>query len=337
MEEQIDLIVNKYIDEEFFPSAVCQIFDGGKTIYNKAFGGVTTDTVFDVASLSKIITSTEILMLISEGKIDLYEKIKKYIPIITEYKVLNERLGDVTIEQLLTHNSGIIDWYPLYVQEGTVFDAMDKIIGQYEKFEGTLYSDLNFMLLGEIIKSTTGLTLEESLEKYIKKPLNIKNMYYCPENKKNIAPTSYGNIIEEQMCSERNLYFDNWRRHDRALIGEVNDGNSFYFFNGVAGHAGIFADVQAYADLCRYYMTSDDELIKCSMLEQRKERGLGWQISESYPFGCGHSGFTGTSLWICGEKSIGAVIFTNRLYTRKEPKNLNNFRKEIHNCIFNNI
>ena len=137
MEEQIDLIVNKYIDEEFFPSAVCQIFDGGKTIYNKAFGGVTTDTVFDVASLSKIITSTEILMLISEGKIDLYEKIKKYIPIITEYKVLNERLGDVTIEQLLTHNSGIIDWYPLYVQEGTVFDAMDKIIGQYEKFEGT--------------------------------------------------------------------------------------------------------------------------------------------------------------------------------------------------------
>lgn len=337
MENQLDLIINKYIKEEYFPSAVCHVFNGSKTFYNKAFGNVNTDTIFDVASLSKIVTTTEILMLIDEGKINLEGKISTYLPIINKYQTLKERLKHVTIERLLTHNSGIIDWYPFYAEEGTVFDVMDKAIGKYEKFEGTLYSDLNFMLLGEIIKVATGLTLEESLDKYIKEPLSIKNMCYCPKNRTNIAPTSYGNIIEEEMCKERNIQFHNWRSHDEAFVGEVNDGNSYYFFNGVAGHAGIFADVQAYVDLCRYYMTSGSELIKNSMKEHREGRGLGWQVTELYPYGCGHSGFTGTSLWICREKNIAAVIFTNRLYTKGETKNLNNFRKEIHNCIFNNI
>ncbi len=337
MEKQLDLIINKYINEGYFPSAVCHVFNENKTFYSKAFGNARTDTIFDVASLSKIVTATEILKLIDEGKISLDGEIKTYLPEINNYKTLKERLKNVTVEQLLTHNSGIIDWYPFYGEEGTVFDVMDKVIGKYEKFEGTLYSDLNFMLLGEIIKSVTGLTLEESLDKYIKEPLSIKNMFYCPKGRGNIAPTSFGNIIEEEMCRERNVEFHNWRSHDEAFVGEVNDGNAYYFFKGAAGHAGIFADVQAYVDLCRYYMTSDSELISSSMKERREGRGLGWQIAEYYPYGCGHSGFTGTSLWICQEKNIAAVTFTNRLYTRRETKNINNFRKEIHNCIFNNI
>lgn len=337
MEHIIDSIINKYMEENYFPSAVCKIFSTEKAYYSKAFGNAQVDTIYDVASLSKIITSTEILMLINDGKISLNGKINTYLPIINEFEVLSERLENVTVEQLLTHNSGIIDWYPFYSEEGTVFEVMNKVIGKYEKFNGTLYSDLNFILLGEIIKSVTGLSLEESLDKYIKHRLNIKNICYCPTDKSNIAPTSYGNGIEENMCKERNIEFNNWRSHDKALVGEVNDGNAHYFFNGVSGHAGIFADVQAYVDLCRYYMTSSNELIKSSMKEQREGRGLGWQISESYPLGCGHSGFTGPSIWVCMDKSIAAVIFTNRLHTKKEPKNLINFRKEIHNCILNII
>lgn len=337
MEKQIDSIINKYINEGYFPSAVCRVFNDKETFYSKAFGNVSTDTVFDVASLSKIVTTTEILMLINEGKIELNGKIGSYLPIIKEFKTLKERLRDVTIERLLTHNSGIIDWYPFYAEKGTVFEVMDIAIGKYEKFEGTLYSDLNFMLLGEIIKGVTGLTLEESLEKYVKQPLNIKNMCYNPKDGANIAPTSYGNIIEEEMCRERGIEFSGWRSRDKAFRGEANDGNAYYFFNGAAGHAGIFSDVKAYVDLCRFYMASDNGLVKLSMKEHREGRGLGWQITETYPFGCGHSGFTGTSVWICRDKNIAAVIFTNRLYTKGETKNINNFRKEIHNCIFYNI
>ena len=335
MEHLIDNIISKYMEENYFPSAVCKIFSTEETYYHKAFGNVQADTIYDVASLSKIITSTEILMLINDGKISLNGKIIKYLPIINEFKVLSERLKGVTIEQLLTHNSGLIDWYPFYTEEGTIFKVMNEVIGKYDKFNGTLYSDLNFMLLAEIIKSTAGLSLEESLEKYIKQRLNIKNICYCPSDKSNIAPTSYGNCIEEKMCMERNVQFGNWRSHDTALAGEVNDGNAHYFFKGVSGHAGIFADVNAYADLCRYYMTSSDELIKSSMKEHGEGRGLGWQISESFPMGCGHSGFTGTSVYICKDINVAVVTFTNRLHTKGEAKDLFNFRKELHNCILN--
>lgn len=205
MEFKIDSIINKYMEEGYFPSAVCRIFSTDKTYYHKAFGNAAVDTVYDVASLSKIITSTEILMLINDKKLDLNGKISSYLPIITQFEVLKERLKDVTIEQLLTHNSGLIDWYPFYSEEGTIFEVMNKAIGKYEKFSGTLYSDLNFMLLAEIIQSVTGLSLEESLEKYIKQRLNIKNICYCPKSKSNIAPTSYGNCHEEKMCKDRNI------------------------------------------------------------------------------------------------------------------------------------
>lgn len=84
-------------------------------------------------------------------------------------------------------------------------------------------------------------------------------------------------------------------------------------------------------------MTSTDELIKLSMNEHREGRGLGWQISESFPSGCGHTGFTGTSVYICMDKDIAAVTFTNRVNTRGEAKDLFNFRKKLHNCILNNF
>ena len=337
MEKQLDKIVNKYIGKGYFPSAVCSVFNNKKAFYNKAFGDVEVGTMFDVASLSKIITATEILMLINEGKIDLKGKINLYLPFINQFDVLKERLSDVTIEQLLTHNSGIIDWYPFYAEEGTVLEVMNKVIGKYKKAEGTLYSDLNFMLLGEIIKSTTNLKLDEALEKYVKIPLNIKNITYCPTDKKNIAPTSYGNIIEEDMCKQRNIEFKGWRNKEQAILGEVNDGNSYYFFKGMSGHAGIFADVEAYMKLCQFYMATDNMLLQSSMKEHVGGRGLGWQISELFPMGCGHLGFTGTSAWICKDKNVAAIIFTNRLYTTGETKNLNNFREEMHKCIFDNF
>lgn len=326
------------MEQNYFPSAVCKVFSSEKTYYSKAFGNVDLDTIYDVASLSKIITSTEVLMLINEGKLSLEGKINSYLPIINDFDVLKERLKDVTIEELLTHNSGIIDWYPFYVDKGTVLEVMNKALGKYEKFEGTLYSDLNFILLAEIIKSVTGLSLEECLEKYIKERLKIKNISYGPVDIRSVVPTSYGNEHEEKMCKDRNIEVnswgkDDWRSHDKAIVGQVHDGNCHYYFKGVAGHAGIFSDLQAYVDLSRYYMLSNDELMNSSMNEHRQGRGLGWQISESFPSGCGHTGFTGTSIYICKDKDIAAVTFTNRVHTKGPAKDLFEFRKELHNSI----
>ena len=127
MEHLIDSIISKYMDEFYFPSAVCKIFSVEKNYYHKAFGNVNADTMYDVASLSKIITTTEILMLINDGKINLEGEISGYLPIINGFGVLNERLEGVTVEQLLTHNSGLIDWYPIYAEEGNIFEIMNKV------------------------------------------------------------------------------------------------------------------------------------------------------------------------------------------------------------------
>jgi len=336
MKYEIDDIIEKYIADGYFPSAVCKVIHNKRVLYEEAFGEVNTNTIYDVASLSKIVTSTQILMLVEEGRIGLDTSIDKYIPEVHEYRTLKERLGKVTIKQLLTHHSGIIDWYPFYSEKGTFYEVLEKVLSIYPNVEGTMYSDLNFMLLGEIIKKVTDLTLEESLEKYIKSPLKVDNICYCPKDKRNIAPTSYGNMIEEQMCADRNISFDNWRSHEYAFTGEVNDGNCHYFFKGMAGHAGIFADVRAYEAICQMYLNGS-ELFRSAMREQSNGRGLGWQISESYPKGCGHSGFTGTSLWICESEDIIAITYTNRLYTKKDTKNLEGFRKELHHCILRNI
>lgn len=339
MEASIDKIINNYMEDKYFPSCVCKVFTREDIIYNKAFGNVDVNTIFDVASLSKIATSTQILMLINESKLKLESKLEECLPIINKFKNLKNKISDVTIKNLLTHNSGIIDWYPFYSRKGNVFDVLDYVIGKYEKVEGVLYSDLNFIILGEIIKFHTSLTLDKTLKKYIKDGLSIKDIYYNPiktVKNKSIAPSCYGNPIEEKMCEERNIKFDGWRDKKIEVSGFVNDGNCYYFFDGISGHAGIFADVESYAKICQFYLNSNDSLFNLSIKNLVDGRGLGWQISDIFPNGCGHTGFTGTSIYISKEKNIGAVIFTNRLYKKDEFKNLNKFRKEVHCCILEN-
>ncbi len=336
--EDLDSIVKRYIDEEYFPSAVVRVFNADNIYYEEAFGDVNTNTLFDVASLTKIVTSTIVLSLIDEGKLELDSKIGDILHFLSEYDGFTKRHLNITIKQLLIHNAGLVDWHPIYAETGNFFKILNKIVKTYDWVEETEYSDINFMLLGEIIKYVTNKDLEQCLEEYIKKPLGIENMYFNPVNKTNIAPSSYGNDIEENMCKERNIVFNKWRSKEKELIGEVNDGNSYYFFNGVSGHAGIFADVDAYARIANMYLSTENELFLESMKNQGGDRGLGWQISEEmFPGGCGHTGFTGTSIWICKEKNIGAVMFTNRLMANGKGQNTNPFRREMHNYIYKNI
>lgn len=343
MRKGLDKIVKKFMDQEYFPSAVIRVFNQDQVYYEETFGGVNIDTIYDMASLTKIATSTMILNLINEGKLKLEDRIGEILPFLSQYDGFSPRHLNITIKQLLIHNAGLVDWHPVYAEEGTFFQVLNKIVKAYDWVEETEYSDINFMLLGEIIEYITGKDLEECLEIYLKEPLNIKNMYFRPLDKNNldktnIAPGAYGNTIEENMCKERNITFNNWRSRDEKLVGEVNDGNSHYFFKGLSGHAGIFADIDAYTRLCKMYLQTEDELFLASMENQGGDRGLGWQISqEMFPGGCGHTGFTGTSLWVCREKNIAAVIYTNRLMINWQGPNVNEFRKEMHNYIYKNI
>ena len=201
-----------------------------------------------------------------------------------------------------------------------------------------MYSDMNFMLLGKVIEAVKGKPLPACLED-LKEFLGAKRLEYLPQDRSNMAPSSFGNGIEEGMVAERGLTFDAWRSKADPVLGTVNDGNAHYFFGDVAGHAGVFADVDAYERIGRLYLTRGTELFRRSMTEQEDGRGLGWQISEGmFPQGCGHTGFTGTSIWVCPSRGIGLAAFTNRLYF-EEPTGMNtgDFRRALARAVMEKI
>ncbi len=340
----IDQICQEFIERKAFPSVVVSVYDKEGTLYRKAYGEnelegkscpANTNTVYDVASLSKIATTTQLMLMMEEGKLALDTKIADVLTEIQSRPNLFERLKNVDMYQLLTHSSGILDWYPFYVQAGQDFyDVFESFIGDTEIQQGTVYSDMNFMLLGKVVEKIKGKPLAECLQD-LKEALGATRLEYCPTDLDNVAPSSYGNGIEEEMVAERNLVFENWRSKAEPVLGGVNDGNAHYFFDDVAGHAGVFADVDAYERIGRLYMTKDYDVMVRSLTEQEDGRGLGWQIHpEMFPQGAGHTGFTGTSIWVCREHGIGAIAFTNRLFFKDHEGVLtNDFRKKLHQAI----
>jgi len=350
MKELIDGILKRYMAADYFPGVVCKVIKEESTIYERAFGyarvkpeprPVALDTVFDIASLTKIVTATMILILVTEGRLTLEDTVLQHIPEASDYSSLKDRLMAVTLKDLLTHHSGLIAWYPFYSEAGDFLKVMDKISRNSVKVEGVMYSDLNFMLLGKIVERITGKSLDKALKDLIAEPLDIKSISYCPKDYNNIAFTEYGNRIEQRMCSDRSIVYNGWRDTDKPICGEANDGNAFYFFKGIAGHAGIFSDIDGLIKISQLYLKGgewrgkkliDSKLVGEAIKEQRQGRGLGWQISPVFPEGCGHSGFTGTSIWLYPAKKAAVVTLTNRLHT-ESPKTLDIFRRELHESI----
>ena len=331
MQAKLEALVRSYRDKGFFPSAVVSVFTPEETLCRFAAGDAQVDTVFDVASLTKLATTTQILQLIDAGKLALEDGILGALPALEGSALLRERLEGVTIARLLTHTSGIVDWYPFYAEGGKPFvEVLESALRRYDPVEGMAYSDLNFMLLGKVIEARTGLSLDAALETYLAGRLPAGRITYRPEGAWDVAPSCYGNPIEERMCAERGISFSGWRPHT-PVTGEANDGNAFYYFDGVAGSAGIFADVEAYEQLGRLHMTSQSPLFAAAQCEHAPTRGLGWQLGGMYPQGCGHTGFTGTSLYISRALGLGVVAFTNRLfYPQENPNPTNQFRTALH-------
>lgn len=345
---RIDELTESYIAKGYFPSAVVSVFNEKETLYRAAYGEnvmpdgsvmkTTVDTAFDMASCTKIATSTQILMLIEEGKLRLETRIPEVLDEIKSRPNLYARLRSVTIYQLLTHTSGILDWYPFYVQAGKdFFDVFESFIGDTKIVDGMEYSDMNFMLLGLVVEKVRQKPLAECVKDF-RDFLGAKRMQYNleleadPALSNNIAPSCYGNAIEEEMVAVRGLHFDGWRSKDKPVIG-CNDGNGFYFWGGVVGHAGICADVDAYERLCRFYLKKapESELFMRALTEQEPGRALGMQVGPNwYPQGAGHTGFTGPYFYINPEKKIGLVTLVNRLaFPTDHGTNTGDYRKDI--------
>lgn len=300
------------------------------------------DTIFDLASLTKVTaTTSSILHLIGDGRFELDTPASDLLPIFAEEGVSPE----ITVRRLLSHSAGFVSWLPGFMT-GTGAEAYLRCIAReplaYAPGEKVVYSDPSFITLGEIVRQVSGSSVAEYAREHVFMPLGMTDTLFLPSvgHRLRIAATEVGNGFEADKTPEQVPAVGAWR--SGLIRGEVHDGNAWYGLAGVAGHAGLFGTAM---DLFRYGQmwldggVADDtrilpaELVAEATREQAghdgERRGLGWRLVPSDggagdedsakglgPRAYGHTGFTGTSLWMDPDAGVVIVLLTNRVHPR---------------------
>lgn len=353
---QIDALVEKDIADKKLPGAVVLIGHRGKIVLRKAYGNrtlvpaidkMTVDTIFDVASLTKVVaTATSVMALIERGELRLNDTIGKYIPDIDD-----KDAKSVTIQQLLTHTSG-------YRPD---FDLGEKWLGRegmlaalkVEKLRaapGTrfVYSDIGFIVLGEIVQRVTGASLSQFATQAVFDPLKMGDSNFVRKMKVELGPPGMNvmpsdpyvlRIAPTENIKGQQSYlggtFDG-KDGDKMLRGEVHDPTA-YRMGGVAGHAGLFSTADDLARYCQMILNGgtyngvrvlgSNTIARMTapnvISEDGATRGLGWDMNtpftanrgDIFPLGSvGHTGFTGTSIWIDRVSQTFVVFLSNRVH-----------------------
>jgi serine-type D-Ala-D-Ala carboxypeptidase len=352
---KIDSIIQKQVDQDKIPGAVIQIKMGKNSIYKHTYGysqkydfdhkqldpleKMTEEHLFDVASLTKVIgTTTSIMLLQDKGLLNVDDLVSKYIKAFD-----TPEKKEITIHHLLTHTAGLYEWYPLYYKASNKQESY-KLIGElplmFPVGGQRRYSDLGFVLLGEIIEIVSKLPLEQFMQQNIFNPLGMKNTTFNPLSKgrfNKIAATSHGNPYEKRMVYDPTLGFkvkeinpDQWKGwRNYTLKGEVNDGITWYANKGISGAAGIFStidDIQKLVDMLvnkgkvgsKQFISK--EIINSFLTKDKFNNGIGWMMDPENPVikngpkgTFGHTGFTGTSIAVIPENNISIIILINRL------------------------
>jgi len=301
------------------------------------------DTIFDLASLTKVTATTpSILQLVAEGRIGLDQPVGEILP---EFGIEGRKAG-VTIRRLLTHSAGFRDWIPVFLDatgERAYLEAFARTQPEWEPDTRVVYSDPSFITLGVVVQRVTGEPLDDYAKREIFDPLGMTETMYTPPRslRGRIAATETGNAFEAEKITGRSPAGGPWR--DGMIRGEVHDGNAWYGFGGIAGHAGLFGTA---LDLFRYgrMWLGGGELDGARILpaalvaeaivnhtrydDPTDVRGYGWRLlptpgsPEPTPDSgrgmsqraFGHTGFTGTSLWMDPEHDLVVVLLTNRVH-----------------------
>ena len=377
----VDSILQSQVNRKLIPGAVVEIKKGNEILCRKAFGfaerndyhnkplahpeKMTPGDLFDLASLTKVVgTTTAIMLLVDRGQIHVDDPVSKYIPAFGS--------GDkrqITIRNLLTHTAGLITWYPLFYRtfgKEETYRLIHELPLAYPVGKIRKYSDLGFILLGEIVEKVSGMPLNKFDSLHIFQPLGMHHTTYNPlaaGRFKEFAATSHGNPFETRMVHDSSLGYvfkeidpnqwNGWRHYN--LRGEVNDGNAWYALNGISGHAGLFStadDLQKLVDMLKNdgkvgnKQFISKETLALFLTKDAFKNGLGWMMDtedsfmNNAPEGTfGHTGFTGTSIVIAPSLNISVILLINRqnmgLLDTGFYYNVNPVRKEIFNAVLN--
>jgi CubicO group peptidase (beta-lactamase class C family) len=317
-------------------------------------------TIFDLASLTKpLATTLGLMLLVKENKLQLDDQVTQFVPSLAN--------TPTKIRHLLNHTSGLPAWKPYYedvihcaTKGKTVFvgsrAAKNYILKQVhqeaplsEPGTQALYSDLGFMVLGEIIETISGTNLDVFFHDRILQRLKLRSTTFIDLTP---CPTSQSQFKEDEIAPTE---LCPWRK--KVLCGEVHDDNAFAM-GGVAGHAGLFSSARgihtivAKLDRC---LQGCDSFLSQRLVEEfftkddsvpRSTHALGWDTpaleksSSGRHFSrrsVGHLGFTGTSLWWDLEKNCHVILLTNRVHPNRNNEKIKRFRPKIHDLIMQAI
>lgn len=351
MIEGLEKIINQAVSEKAFPGACYALVTKNKSFFgcvgNKSLLPVVEknqiDTIYDLASMSKVISTTTCAMILVErGVIRLFDKVQRYIP---EY-----RHEKVTIYDLMTHTSGMKPYLSNVHKLKNAQEVWDNIINldlEYETGSKIVYSCLNYIILGKIIERTSKMGLDEFAKKEIFEPLEMTDTSYNPKDIMRCAPTELRN---DELFKG-------------ILQGRVHDETA-YLLNGISGNAGVFSTVK---DLSHFIeMVLNDgvyhgkrilskatiDLFFTPQVEEkqgvylvRERRSIGW-IVKGMASSAGeltsaktilHTGFTGTNIWIDYDNQIGFCLLSNRVHPSRDSNLHIEYRAKIANYLIAHI
>jgi CubicO group peptidase (beta-lactamase class C family) len=344
---QVDGIILSAIKDSAFPGSVVLISKNREVIYEKAFGhltyddtsaNVTLNTIYDIASLTKVIATTTAAMICYDKKLfSLDDPVAKYIP-----EFARNGKENVTIINLLLHNSGLPAFkrfYENYSSADEVIYDIYKTSLSYEPGSKTVYSDLGFITLAKIVEQLTGKRFDVFCKEEIFIPLQMNNTFFNPPYslQYKIAPSEYDNY---------------WR--NKLVWGEVHDETAS-LLKRVAGHAGLFSTAEDISNLLQLLLNdgafNGHQLIKPATVKlfttrysAKSTRALGWDTKSREKSSAGklfnitsfgHTGFTGTSVWIDPTRDLFVVFLTNRVYPTRENKKIYKVRPALHDAVIN--
>ncbi len=358
------------------PAAQLVVRQRGQTIAANAYGwldpetrrpAITLETRFGLASITKLFVVTAFMTLVEAGKVAVDQPVGSLLPAFNGLRPIQPYenplawgqfvaidgpadpvdAGAITFRQLLTHDSGLPAWRPLF-REPDAEAARQMALNTFFSYQPdthVVYSDIGLILLGMAVERLTDLRLDEAVNQLVIEPLGLEQTGYLPIQdgipSPDIMPTD---IAPTEFCTWRN----------RRIAGQVHDENA-YRLDGIAGHAGIFSTATDVARFGQMYLDGGSPLLsKETVAEmtrlQTKEgdvrRGLGFvrwtpvhdANGRSFSEGTfGHTGFTGTSLWIDPDRELVVALLTNEVYNGRADRKIAQLRNDVHNTLLTAI
>ena len=354
--DNVDKLMVQALQEGVFPGAVLLAAREGSIAFFDSYGytnlftrtGTTTDTVFDLASLTKALATTPALMLlVQQHRLELDQPIESWLPWLRKTDK-----ATIPLRALLNHTSGFPAYRPFYMELASLpFDrrgaalkvALANILLEHPVGEASVYSDLGFLLLGYLVEEISGRRLDRYVSETIYTPLGIsatREPRICFVDLEH--PEEFENVAATEICRWRN----------RLLEGCVHDENAFAL-GGIAGHAGLFGDAYGVFTLAQELLTAwrggalrvafDPQVVHAFFKRNSAgERPLGFDAPAEKDASCGgcfsfntvgHLGFTGTSFWIDLDRALIVILLSNRVHPGRGNQRIKFFRPRLHDAV----